>query len=193
MYVVCCCFFFQAEDGIRDTSVTGVQTCALPIWERISWPSTPSSTGTTSTPASPEGGTGDRVEKPIPAPGSETRGQTGLPANFRQKAPEIHGSLVSPRGHVPADRARIQFIPGWRIDEKRTIGAVVFSLRAAFAGPGRAAAAGRRSALRNGVLLQGAMGASAGIPATLPEEPLPAAAEERAEWPHALGENRAAG
>ena len=41
-YVVCLCvlrsvvcvfffFFFQAEDGIRDTSVTGVQTCALPI------------------------------------------------------------------------------------------------------------------------------------------------------------------
>src|SRR5437763_12182647 len=25
-------FFFQAEDGIRDTSVTGVQTCALPIF-----------------------------------------------------------------------------------------------------------------------------------------------------------------
>src|SRR5437762_12882230 len=28
-------FFFQAEDGIRDTSVTGVQTCALPISPRI--------------------------------------------------------------------------------------------------------------------------------------------------------------
>src|SRR5437762_9099894 len=28
---MCLCFFFQAEDGIRDTSVTGVQTCALPI------------------------------------------------------------------------------------------------------------------------------------------------------------------
>src|SRR5260370_29619191 len=26
-------FFFQAEDGIRDSSVTGVQTCALPIFE----------------------------------------------------------------------------------------------------------------------------------------------------------------
>src|SRR5690348_17678170 len=25
-------FFFQAEDGIRDGRVTGVQTCALPIW-----------------------------------------------------------------------------------------------------------------------------------------------------------------
>src|SRR3989442_2297723 len=27
-------FFFQAEDGIRDADVTGVQTCALPISER---------------------------------------------------------------------------------------------------------------------------------------------------------------
>src|SRR2546422_8591436 len=28
-------FFFQAEDGIRDVAVTGVQTCALPISHRI--------------------------------------------------------------------------------------------------------------------------------------------------------------
>src|SRR5690606_41061053 len=28
---VVCYFFFQAEDGIRDFHVTGVQTCALPI------------------------------------------------------------------------------------------------------------------------------------------------------------------
>src|SRR5256885_4852095 len=27
-------FFFQAEDGIRDYKVTGVQTCALPIYGR---------------------------------------------------------------------------------------------------------------------------------------------------------------
>src|SRR3989449_5148483 len=27
-------FFFQAEDGIRDVAVTGVQTCALPIYPR---------------------------------------------------------------------------------------------------------------------------------------------------------------
>src|SRR2546425_7634966 len=27
-------FFFQAEDGIRDKLVTGVQTCALPIYHR---------------------------------------------------------------------------------------------------------------------------------------------------------------
>src|SRR2546429_9277655 len=38
-------FFFQAEDGIRDVAVTGVQTCALPIYavadaghgERLGW------------------------------------------------------------------------------------------------------------------------------------------------------------
>src|SRR5256885_10425510 len=28
---LCSLFFFQAEDGIRDYKVTGVQTCALPI------------------------------------------------------------------------------------------------------------------------------------------------------------------
>src|SRR2546430_11412867 len=28
-------FFFQAEDGIRDLTVTGVQTCALPIFDPL--------------------------------------------------------------------------------------------------------------------------------------------------------------
>src|SRR2546426_3824167 len=37
-----CIFFFQAEDGIRDYKVTGVQTCALPIYintrrRRVFW------------------------------------------------------------------------------------------------------------------------------------------------------------
>src|SRR2546430_167072 len=30
-----CFFFFQAEDGIRDLTVTGVQTCALPIYRSV--------------------------------------------------------------------------------------------------------------------------------------------------------------
>src|SRR2546429_4405249 len=32
LYGLCFFFFFQAEDGIRDVAVTGVQTCALPIY-----------------------------------------------------------------------------------------------------------------------------------------------------------------
>src|SRR2546430_4458068 len=35
--LVCFFFFFQAEDGIRDLTVTGVQTCALPILIALGW------------------------------------------------------------------------------------------------------------------------------------------------------------
>src|SRR5699024_11865285 len=35
--VLSCIFFFQAEDGIRDRNVTGVQTCALPISNAIGY------------------------------------------------------------------------------------------------------------------------------------------------------------
>src|SRR5689334_11832139 len=35
MSSICFFFFFQAEDGIRDGTVTGVQTCALPIWPAL--------------------------------------------------------------------------------------------------------------------------------------------------------------
>src|SRR5690606_30576081 len=34
LFICVYCFFFQAEDGIRDFHVTGVQTCALPISNR---------------------------------------------------------------------------------------------------------------------------------------------------------------
>src|SRR2546430_4187971 len=34
---ICFVFFFQAEDGIRDLTVTGVQTCALPIFYNDEW------------------------------------------------------------------------------------------------------------------------------------------------------------
>src|SRR6204780_3006465 len=42
-------FFFQAEDGIRDRNVTGVQTCALPIYLWL--PMSSGSTGTNITPS----------------------------------------------------------------------------------------------------------------------------------------------
>src|SRR2546430_3502224 len=37
-------FFFQAEDGIRDLTVTGVQTCALPISLKGGWEGTVTAT-----------------------------------------------------------------------------------------------------------------------------------------------------
>src|SRR5687767_15577481 len=39
-------FFFQAEDGIRDKLVTGVQTCDLPIWRSSAPPITRSRAST---------------------------------------------------------------------------------------------------------------------------------------------------
>src|SRR5690606_41035315 len=41
--VACFFFFFQAEDGIRDFHVTGVQTCALPISPQACGPRPPGS------------------------------------------------------------------------------------------------------------------------------------------------------
>src|SRR5690625_5890009 len=54
MLVLAFFFFFQAEDGIRDGHVTGVQTCALPILDSMrtpvtapTWPRSTSSPSTT--------------------------------------------------------------------------------------------------------------------------------------------------
>src|SRR5205085_8123611 len=53
----CFVFFFQAEDGIRDLTVTGVQTCALPIYSaalpRLK-PAAPESTSPSSISNSPQ-------------------------------------------------------------------------------------------------------------------------------------------
>src|SRR5215203_6356210 len=55
MYLYFLFFFFQAEDGIRDIGVTGVQTCALPILPAHATPDTPTPAGLTF----PSGMTGD--------------------------------------------------------------------------------------------------------------------------------------
>src|SRR4051794_41973115 len=75
-------FFFQAEDGIRDGRVTGVQTCALPIWPRV--------------PADPEGGA-----LPLPArlAREAERRPTGTP-----RVEEVMAALG--RGGLPVERVQ---------------------------------------------------------------------------------------
>src|SRR2546427_9553478 len=74
--LLCFFFFFQAEDGIRDLTVTGVQTCALPILGQCSrrarsaspsWPAACSRT--TSTP----GGCAATFKRHSPSTRSEER------------------------------------------------------------------------------------------------------------------------
>src|SRR5437764_11820952 len=96
-------FFFQAEDGIRDTSVTGVQTCALPIysWDRradfsAAHTARKSVATTASTPLPhppPQGGRGptERGERLEPPPGFSL---SWPPPPLREKGLEIG------KGHV---------------------------------------------------------------------------------------------
>src|SRR5690606_39740574 len=55
-------FFFQAEDGIRDFHVTGVQTCALPISRSPSRPTVSSLPNSASCRSTPIGTRDSRVE-----------------------------------------------------------------------------------------------------------------------------------
>src|SRR5699024_8461852 len=65
----CCFFFFQAEDGIRDRNVTGVQTCALPICHRAP----------TTSPATPAAGCAGSPRSGVPRP--------ARPPRFRGRPP----------------------------------------------------------------------------------------------------------
>ena len=56
-----CWIFFQAEDGIRDKLVTGVQTCALPI---LNWRLRVNLEGVTGTLTLRAGGTVEREAMP---------------------------------------------------------------------------------------------------------------------------------
>src|SRR5205809_2375252 len=78
-------FFFQAEDGIRDVAVTGVQTCALPIY---------SAGGRT--PAAAALGRGDAGSRDRPAPQRPERRSSGSRADGA-----VHISAARRRGGNP--------------------------------------------------------------------------------------------
>src|SRR5690349_23127758 len=75
------CFFFQAEDGIRDLYVTGVQTCALPIFRAHAVDAHESSEKTRKTPPSV-----------MRVPGS--RGRTSRCAARDRKSTRLNSSHV---------------------------------------------------------------------------------------------------
>src|SRR5712691_3985419 len=106
MLLCFCFFFFQAEDGIRDLTVTGVQTCALPICGR------------------PDAsvGRGHRRDEPLRA--LERKG--GAAASRRYRAPSDRGAPApasawsecpSDPGQdgwaAPVERRRALTAPGW--------------------------------------------------------------------------------
>src|SRR5689334_24300970 len=75
-------FFFQAEDGIRDGTVTGVQTCALPI-------SAPGKGVAAAAPAAP-------------AASGHAHGAAAAPAAPKAAAPAAPAAPVVPKPAAPA-------------------------------------------------------------------------------------------
>src|SRR5467141_4911614 len=100
-------FFFQAEDGIRDSSVTGVQTCALPISLVIgltSWSMTWSSSGTyTISPSTPMRSEERRV-------GKECRSRWS-PYHYKKKTGSHTQPAVAYVQNVAVNQAHIFQIP----------------------------------------------------------------------------------
>src|SRR6478736_7848725 len=95
-------FFFQAEDGIRDLTVTGVQTCALPIFEVRSL--SPNSFSCTST----LGGTLAGAAVLGPAAGAAAGAALPLGAGGKSLAVTTGGSLQpsSPKANTRGSRAK---------------------------------------------------------------------------------------
>src|SRR5690349_25073951 len=75
-------FFFQAEDGIRDLYVTGVQTCALPICS--STPPAPCS----SVPCTSGRGSVASSRRPAGSPGTTGTGPTSVRSEERRVGKE---------------------------------------------------------------------------------------------------------
>src|SRR6266508_5810263 len=90
-------FFFQAEDGIRDGHVTGVQTCALPISRRA----LRAPTAGVEPPAAARAGVGTRVGRRRP-PGRGARRQPAPQARRRPAQPALRADRAwrrLPHGH----------------------------------------------------------------------------------------------
>src|SRR5688572_31540651 len=85
-------FFFQAEDGIRDLTVTGVQTCALPIslYQHVAE-------------ISPSARRIWRLRRNRPVPSCNQRSLDRSPL-LRAKSAGLLGAATTPRG-------RSQFLP----------------------------------------------------------------------------------
>src|SRR5262249_8893215 len=83
-------FFFQAEDGIRDWSVTGVQTCALPISRRSRRAGTENVAGIV--------GLGEALTRAAAALSTEVPRLSSLRDRLESAAREIPGSRVAGPG-----------------------------------------------------------------------------------------------
>src|SRR5262249_59308041 len=100
------CLFFQAEDGIRDWSVTGVQTCALPISARACASSRSRDGGSA--------GSSDRSSNKQPAGAAPRSGQEGTrgavcrPGSSSRRRREIGRASCRERVEIPGGAVSVK-------------------------------------------------------------------------------------
>src|ERR1019366_7860020 len=116
-------FFFQAEDGIRDWSVTGVQTCALPISGRLARGAPDAGTAATGTAAHHPDDRGEaRPFEPGEAGRSDGAGRAAqcrdLLADLFADVAAVHGEAQDRRGSETRSGAyqgpAVRYLPGSR-------------------------------------------------------------------------------
>src|SRR6266511_5908909 len=105
--ILCFFFFFQAEDGIRDFHVTGVQTCALPISDRAVL-----ATGAGGE-AAPRGGRADaqgpaRSGCPRAASGPEEGPNAGSATGGSALRRLLHAAALQASPNLPLSRAHLR-------------------------------------------------------------------------------------
>src|SRR6266498_1331272 len=96
-------FFFQAEDGIRDADVTGVQTCALPILARAPSPSARTAAGSASLTSA---GRTASASASTSTAGPEPSSPTSSPRPERSPGRPAHRRRAHHRPTVPGHLAR---------------------------------------------------------------------------------------
>src|SRR6266511_2896785 len=124
-------FFFQAEDGIRDFHVTGVQTCALPISKasgsappassgpsRARWPSSgPSSAAAPRSSQPPLTSTRRRQGRCSGStwpPSGGRRGRTSTPASAYGTRKKVEKRILPAFGDVPLGELDASTIGAWK-------------------------------------------------------------------------------
>src|SRR5438876_9692031 len=112
-------FFFQAEDGIRDGRVTGVQTCALPIFS-LRWFRDTFTASSTGAPESYDHLTAEAAKVP---PGSD--GLLWTPYLMGERTPHLDGSARGALVGITASHTRGHIV-------RAILEGVAFSLRDTF-------------------------------------------------------------
>src|SRR5260370_29012145 len=105
-------FFFQAEDGIRDSSVTGVQTCALPISEYFIDGTQPVETCQLHGGGGTQVASWDTSQPPVrqitPSGGRVAQGSSSQPARATGEVP-IAGPDAAPPAQDPNKKKNLRY------------------------------------------------------------------------------------